>query len=202
MAGLAVIGRGSPKAGWVGVGTGKGNLWTLGFGEPPRWRYIDKLMAAIRKLKAVALAQVAGVMALGDDSGVEVEALGGAPGLYSARFAGRGATDADRRQKLLHELRQAPTPRRARFVCAIAVALPEGGVRLFEGECRGEIALAASGEGGFGYDPLFYVPEHGATMATLPASVKNTISHRARAMQAATPYLIERLGGSKLFGAG
>jgi XTP/dITP diphosphohydrolase len=145
-------------------------------------------------LKAVALAQVSGVVTLGDDSGVEVEALGGAPGLYSARFAGRGATDADRRRKLLHELRQVPTPRPARFVCAIAVAFPDGGVRLFEGECRGEIALSESGEGGFGYDPVFYVPDHGATMAALPAGVKNTISHRARAVQAATPYLIELLG--------
>ena len=145
-------------------------------------------------LKAVALAQAAGVPALGDDSGVEVAALDGAPGLYSARFAGPGASDADRRQKLLHELRQAPAPRLARFVCAIAIALPDGRVRLFEGECRGEIALAESGEGGFGYDPLFYIPGQGATMAGLPLAVENTISHRARAVQAATPYLIEVLG--------
>ena len=142
-------------------------------------------------LKAVALARVSGVPALGDDSGVEVAALGGAPGLYSARFGGPGASDADRRRKLLHELSQAPTPRPARFVCAIAVALPDGQVRLFEGECRGEIALAESGQGGFGYDPLFYIPEYGATMAALPPAVKNTISHRARAVQAATPYLLQ-----------
>jgi XTP/dITP diphosphohydrolase len=145
-------------------------------------------------LKAVALAQVSGVVALSDDSGVEVAALGGAPGLYSARFAGPGASDADRRRKLLHELSQVPPPRPARFVCAIAVGLPGGGVRLFEGECWGEIALAESGQGGFGYDPVFFVPEYGATMAALPPAVKNTISHRARAVQAATPYLLDLLG--------
>jgi XTP/dITP diphosphohydrolase len=145
-------------------------------------------------LKAVALAQASGGATLGDDSGLEVEALGGAPGLYSARFAGPGASDASRRRKLLHDLNGAPRPWLARFVCAIAVAQPGGSVKLFEGECRGEIALAESGEGGFGYDPVFYVPEYGATMAALPREVKNTISHRARAVQAATPYLIEVLG--------
>ena len=144
-------------------------------------------------LKAVALAQVSGVMALGDDSGLEVAALGGAPGLYSARYAGPGASDADRRRKLLHELSHVPPPRLARFVCAIAVALPDGQVRLFEGICRGEIALAENGQGGFGYDPVFFVPDYGTTMASVPPGVKNTISHRARAVQAATPYLLELL---------
>jgi XTP/dITP diphosphohydrolase len=142
-------------------------------------------------LKAVALARTSVLVALGDDSGLEVAALGGAPGLYSARYAGSGAGDADRRRKLLHELSHVPVPRLARFVCAIAVAIPGGGVRLFEGECQGEIALAESGSGGFGYDPVFYVPEYGATMAALPPELKNTISHRARAVQAAMPYLIE-----------
>lgn len=145
-------------------------------------------------LKAVALAQISGRVALGDDSGLEVAALNGAPGLYSARYAGPGASDADRRRKLLHELSQVPAPRPARFVCAIAVAQPDGTLRLFEGDCRGEVALAESGSGGFGFDPVFYVPEYGATMAALPAVVKNTISHRARAVQAAVPYLIEVLG--------
>jgi XTP/dITP diphosphohydrolase len=144
-------------------------------------------------LKAQALARASGAMALGDDSGLEVAALGGAPGLYSARFAGPGASDADRRRKLLHKLSQVTAPRPARFVCAIAVAIPEASVRVFEGECQGEIALAESGSGGFGYDPLFYVPEYGATMAALPLAVKNTISHRARAAQAAIPYLVQIL---------
>ncbi len=145
-------------------------------------------------LKAAALARASGLVALGDDSGLEVAALGGAPGLHSARYAGPGASDADRRRKLLHELRQAPSPRLARFVCVIAVARPDGDVRLFHGECRGEIALAESGSGGFGYDPVFYLPEYGATMAALPPAVKNSISHRARATQAALPHLIEVLG--------
>ncbi len=145
-------------------------------------------------LKAVALARASGLTALGDDSGLEVAALGGAPGLYSARYAGPDASDADRRRKLLSELRAVPVPRPARFVCVIAVAQPDGGMRLFEGECRGEIALEESGSGGFGYDPVFYVPEYGATMAALPHAVKNTISHRARAVQAALPYLFELFG--------
>jgi XTP/dITP diphosphohydrolase len=144
-------------------------------------------------LKAEALAHASGLVTLGDDSGLEVQALAGAPGLYSARYAGPGANDADRRRKLLQELREFPPPRPARFVCAIAVVNPKLGVRLFEGECWGEIALAERGSGGFGYDPLFYVPAYGATMAELPPVVKNTISHRARAVQAATPYLIELL---------
>jgi XTP/dITP diphosphohydrolase len=144
-------------------------------------------------LKAVALAQASGVPAVGDDSGLEVQALGGAPGLYSARFAGPGASDADRRRKLLHDLSRVPVPRPARFVCAIAVALPDREMRLFAGECHGEIALAESGDGGFGYDPVFYVPNYGATMAALPREVKNTISHRARAVQVATPYLMKLL---------
>lgn len=142
-------------------------------------------------LKAVTLAQVSGRLALGDDSGLEVAALNGAPGLYSARYAGPGASDADRRRKLLNELSQFPAPRPARFVCAIAIAQPDGSLRLFEGECRGEVALAESGSGGFGFDPVFYLPERGATLAALPLAVKNTISHRARAVQAALPYLIE-----------
>jgi XTP/dITP diphosphohydrolase len=145
-------------------------------------------------LKAMALAQASNLVALGDDSGLEVAALNGAPGLYSARYAGPGASDADRRRKLLHELSQVPAPRPARFVCAIAVAQPDGTLRLFEGECQGEVALAESGSGGFGFDPVFYMPEYAATMAALPAVVKNTISHRARAVQAALPYLMRLFG--------
>jgi XTP/dITP diphosphohydrolase len=145
------------------------------------------------RLKAVALAEASGRVTLGDDSGLEVAALGGRPGLYSARYAGPGASDADRRQKLLQELGQRPPPRPARFVCAVAVAVPSEaggvGVRDFEGECRGEIALEARGQNGFGYDPVFLLPAYGLTMAELPEAVKNTLSHRARAVQAALGYL-------------
>ena len=145
--------------------------------------------AANARLKAEALARRSGLVTLGDDSGLEVAALGGRPGLYSARYAGPGASDADRREKLLQELSQLPAPRPARFVCAAAVARPGGAVREFEGECLGEIAFEARGAGGFGYDPIFFVPERGATMAELPREIKNSISHRARAVQAAWAYL-------------
>ena len=143
--------------------------------------------------KAAAFAQASGLISLADDSGLEVDALDGAPGLYSARYAGPGASDADRRRKLLHELRHIPPPRPARFVCAVAVAqpLPYGRLDVVEflGEVLGEIALAEHGENGFGYDPLFYIPDRGATLAELPDSIKNQISHRARAFQSALPHL-------------
>jgi len=145
------------------------------------------------RLKAAAFAQASGLPTLADDSGLEVDALDGAPGLYSARYAGPGASGADLRRKLLHELRHIPPPRRARFVCVAAVAqpLPYGRVDVVEffGEVLGEIALAEHGENGFGYDPLFYIPDRGATLAELPDSIKNQISHRARAFQSALPHL-------------
>ncbi|MCC7359914.1 MAG: RdgB/HAM1 family non-canonical purine NTP pyrophosphatase [Anaerolineales bacterium] len=155
--------------------------------------------AANARLKAQALAEASGLVALGDDSGIEVECLGGAPGLYSARYAGHGASDADRRRKLLHEVRQFPRPWLARFVCVICVAVPQagGGLSLteFEGECRGEISPVARGSNGFGYDPIFWLPDRGATMAELPEDVKNTLSHRGRAVQAAESYLRALMAG-------
>jgi len=147
--------------------------------------------ADIAVLKAVAYAEVSGLPCLADDSGLEVDALGGAPGIYTARYAGPGASDADRYRKLLAELGDLPPERRtARFRCAVALAYPDGAatgkeVDVAEGTCEGVIAFAPRGEHGFGYDPVFYLPEHGRTMAELPAEVKNRISHRARAMQAA-----------------
>jgi XTP/dITP diphosphohydrolase len=147
------------------------------------------------RLKAEAWSRATGLIALGDDSGLEVEALGGRPGLRSARYAGPGAADADRRHKLMQELSQAPTPRPARFVCVVAVAHPALGVRAFEGVCSGEVILEERGSNGFGYDPIFYLPEYQATMAELPPAIKNSISHRARAIQAALPYLKGLLTG-------
>jgi XTP/dITP diphosphohydrolase len=138
-------------------------------------------------LKAAALARASGQITLADDSGLEVDALGGAPGLHSARYAGPGASDAERRAKLVAALRGTPAPRLARFRCAIAVAAPE--VRLFEGVCEGEILLEERGLNGFGYDPLFFLPELGRTLAELPDHLKNRLSHRGRAVQAALPYL-------------
>jgi XTP/dITP diphosphohydrolase len=147
------------------------------------------------KLKAQAVANASGMITLGDDSGLEVDALDGAPGLYSARYAGVGASDAARRAKLLEALRPFPAPRPARFRCALAVAVPasagrtRGELRVFEGGCEGEIISEERGQNGFGYDPIFYVPTYRQTMAELPAAIKNQISHRARAAQAAWPYL-------------
>lgn len=145
------------------------------------------------RLKAVAFAQASGLISLGDDSGLEVEALDGAPGLYSARYAGSGASDADRRAKLLQELRQTPAPRAARFRCVVAIAQPAGPVDFFEGECEGEIIFEERGGNGFGYDPIFYLPEHGRTMAELPSDLKNRISHRGRALLAAEAFLAKLL---------
>jgi XTP/dITP diphosphohydrolase len=141
------------------------------------------------RLKAAAFAQASGLLTLADDSGLEVDALNGAPGVYSARYAGEAASDADRRAKLLHVLRQVPAPRRARFRCVIAIAQPSGAIDCFEGVCDGEIILEERGANGFGYDPVFYVPEQKCTMAELPAAVKNQLSHRARAAQAARLFL-------------
>jgi XTP/dITP diphosphohydrolase len=155
--------------------------------------------AANARLKAQALCEATGLIALGDDSGLEVEALGGAPGLYSARYAGPGASDLDRRRKLLHEVSQFPRPWRARFVCVISVAVPQpgGGLSLteFEGVCEGEIAPAERGSNGFGYDPIFLLPDRGCTMAELPEDLKNTLSHRGRAVHAAEAYLRALVAG-------
>lgn len=140
--------------------------------------------------KALAYARAAGLPALADDSGLEVDALGGEPGIYSARYAGPGAGDAQRYQKLLRALGDTPpASRTARFRCAVAIAYPDGRVGTAEGACEGQIAFAPRGDNGFGYDPVFYMPEWGQTMAELPAEIKNRISHRARAIAAARPLL-------------
>jgi XTP/dITP diphosphohydrolase len=145
-------------------------------------------------MKALAFARASGLIALADDSGLEVDALGGAPGLYSARYSPEpGASDADRCALLLQNLQAAPRPWRARFRAVVALATPNGSVRTAAGECRGEIVPQARGSGGFGYDPIFLLPELGKTMAELPALEKNKLSHRARAVQAARPILEELL---------
>jgi XTP/dITP diphosphohydrolase len=145
--------------------------------------------------KARALAQESGLPALADDSGLEVEALGGEPGVRSARYAGEGADDPKRRAFLLGKLRNIPAPRRARFVCVIAVAGPNGETRFAEGECRGEITLTERGTNGFGYDPVFQVEGRKETMAEISAEEKNRISHRARAALAAIPILSDLFSG-------
>ncbi len=144
--------------------------------------------------KALTVAAATGLPALADDSGIEIEALGGAPGPRSRRFWGDDATDADRNARVLALLENEPDARRtARYRAAVAVALPGGSVRSFEGTCEGAIARAPRGRFGFGYDPIFLVREYDRTMAELPPDLKNQISHRARALRAAEPYLVELL---------
>ncbi len=132
--------------------------------------------------KARVIAAYSGKPALADDSGLEVEALGGRPGVYSARYAGEGATDRDNIVKLLLELGNAGN-RKARFVCVLALVTPDGREITAEGQCEGVILNEPRGRGGFGYDPVFFLPEHGKTMAEIPAELKNKISHRARACE-------------------
>jgi len=141
-------------------------------------------------LKARAFAQASGLLALADDSGLEVDALGGKPGLYSARFAPQeGANDADRRAYLVEQLLSFPQPWQARFVSVIVLAKPQGTLRDVQGSCHGVIIPEERGSNGFGYDPIFFIPEMGKTMAELSMEEKNQISHRARAMGKAIPFL-------------
>ena len=147
------------------------------------------------RLKAVAYAKLSQLTALADDSGLEVDALNGEPGIKSARFAGESATDADKVNVLLAKLKDVPWEKRtARFKCVIAIANPGGRVELCYGECHGMIALEATGRNGFGYDPIFFFPEIGKTMAELPFEIKNQISHRAQASQKARQLLQQLLG--------
>jgi XTP/dITP diphosphohydrolase len=123
-------------------------------------------------------------VAIADDSGLAVDALQGRPGVFSSRYAGENATDADRYRKLLKEMAGVPEGQRgAAFICAVAIASPSGKVEVVKGERRGEIALAPKGSHGFGYDPVFYFPEAGKTMAELEPEAKNRISHRAQALE-------------------
>jgi XTP/dITP diphosphohydrolase len=143
-------------------------------------------------LKARAFQQATGLLTLADDSGLEVRALDGAPGLHSARYSPKpGATDADRRAYLLEKLTGLPRPWNARFRCVIALAAPGGALRFSEGICPGEIIPVERGNNGFGYDPIFLLPELGKTMAELSMQEKNHLSHRARAVIATRPLLAE-----------
>lgn len=141
--------------------------------------------------KATFVAGLTGRIALADDSGLEVDALGGAPGVHSATFLGPDATAADRNAWVLERLRGVTEgARTARFRAVVAVATPDGAVRTFEGICEGLIAGAPRGAGGFGYDPIFFVRAFGRTMAELQPESKNAISHRARAFWAARDHIV------------
>jgi XTP/dITP diphosphohydrolase len=132
--------------------------------------------------KARAIAEFTGLPAVADDTGLEVDALGGRPGVYAARYAGEDATYEDNCRKLLRELAGVPPEQRtARFLTVAAIALPSDGIRVAQGTLDGVIAEEASGTLGFGYDPVFLIPELGKTLAQLSADQKNAISHRAKA---------------------
>ena len=153
--------------------------------------------AANAKLKAQAVAQATGQWALADDSGLSVDALGGAPGVHSARYA---SSDIARIERLLQELATAgalsPTARSARFTAALALANPAGEMVLeVEGHCPGQILEAPRGTGGFGYDPVFFVPEAGLTFAEMPQSLKAQLGHRGRAFALLKPQLQALLQG-------
>lgn len=148
------------------------------------------------RLKAVAFARISGLITLGDDSGLEVDALGGEPGVYSKRYAGPGKSDAERNAFLLTKLANVPAPERtARFRCAIVIAEPTGAYEVAEGTCEGSIAFAPRGTNGFGYDPIFELAGMGKRMAELSPEVKNRVSHRGRAAEQALEILKKRLEG-------
>lgn len=160
------------------------------FPEAPETPETGTTFAENAELKARAAALATGRPALADDSGLEVDALGGEPGVYSNRFAGPTATDRDRYMRVLELMDGVPEDKRtARFRAAVAVARPDGETIVVEGTCEGRIALEPRGEHGFGYDPVFYLPELGKTMAELRPDEKNRISHRGKAMHAAKSIL-------------
>ena len=142
------------------------------------------------RLKAIILAAESKLLALADDSGLEVDALGGEPGYLSARYAGKNASDRDRVNFLLSRLEDMPWEKRtARFRCVIVLATPRGEVGLCSGVCRGFITFEPRGKYGFGYDPIFYLPELDRTLAGLPLSIKNQVSHRGQAARKAADIL-------------
>ena len=148
------------------------------------------------RLKATVMAAESRLLSLADDSGLEVDALDGKPGVLSSRYAGENATDADRIDFLLAQLNDVPhEERQAKFRCVIAIATPEGQVKICSGECHGYITFEPRGEQGFGYDPVFYLPELGRTMAELLPEIKNRVSHRGQATRKAFSFLLKLKNG-------
>lgn len=145
-------------------------------------------------LKAEGYARLSGMLTLADDTGLEIDALGGEPGIYPARYGGVGLSSVERYQLVLQKLAGVPFAQRmARFRCVITLASPQGLLEAVEGVCEGVIALQNAGTHGFGYDPIFYIPEYQQTLAELFPEQKQTISHRGRAMQAMIPLLEKHL---------
>ena len=145
------------------------------------------------RVKAIFAARAIGTLCVADDSGLEVDALGGAPGVYSARYGGPGLDDRGRLEALLAELERFPSPLPARFFCVAAVATPDGRSEVAQGVCPGAIRMTASGEGGFGYDPIFQPDGYDRVMAQLDRDEKDAISHRGRAFRALAPRVEELL---------
>jgi len=149
--------------------------------------------------KAMAYMQALNLPAIADDSGLSVDALGGAPGIHSARYGGGGLTDQERVRLLLDNLSGVPMhDRTAHFTSAIAFACPDGNGFVAEGECHGYVTLEESGEGGFGYDPVFFYAPAGCTFAAMPIEEKNRVSHRAVAMRLFVDELEKRLGNGQM----
>jgi len=154
---------------------------------------VKRTMEGNARLKATILAAQSQLPALADDSGLEVDALGGEPGQLSARYAGEGASDKERVNYLLAKLTDVPWEKRsAQFRCVIAIATPNGKVEFCSGECPGYITFEPRGEYGFGYDPIFYLPDLDKTMAELPLQIKNQVSHRGQAARK-VPQVLEKL---------
>jgi len=140
--------------------------------------------------KGQSAARATGKPVIADDSGLEVDALDGRPGVYSARFSGENATDATNNTKLITEITPLPEEKRtAAFRCVVALCLPDGNCHTFTGSLQGILVTEPRGDGGFGYDPLFLVPEYGQTLAELPMEVKNVISHRGKALSKLKEFL-------------
>jgi XTP/dITP diphosphohydrolase len=166
------------------------------FPEAPAPEEVGGTFVENASLKALSAAQTTGCLALADDSGLEVEALDGRPGVLSARYAGEGADYPTMCRKLLGELAGVPRERRrARFVCAVAAARPTGILWTLEGTCSGRIAEEMRGKEGFGYDPIFFYPPLGRTFAELTPAEKNAVSHRGRAFRRARAGLGRELAG-------
>lgn len=147
-------------------------------------------------IKAKAVSEASGLPAIADDSGLCVDSLGGGPGVYSARYGGDGLTDQGRYQLLLKNM-QGQGNRACRFVSAICCYFPDGTTLTAEGTCEGKLAFAPVGEGGFGYDPIFFLPEYKRTMAELTSEEKNAISHRGKALEVLSKLLEDYLNGTK-----
>ncbi len=161
------------------------------FGEAPDVVEDGSTFAENALKKARAIAGFTGCAALADDSGLVIDALNGEPGIRSARYAGDDADDDERNRLVLDKMRGVPDGKRtARFVCTIAMVLPDGSEHVTEGTCEGIILREMRGDHGFGYDPIFFLPEYGRTMAEIPLEEKNRISHRARALEAAREILL------------